>query len=256
LRCGRKGLIILGANVARMIVRAQQTLFGQDLGAISPELVFLIALLLVLVGLALAFAGRRVWKHMMSFVGAVIGGMFGFLFGAAVGGWIVGFVVGMLGSFIGSALFIFLARLGLSIVAAGLTIVVAEAVLGSGLISLVLGAVAFALTFVYVETAIGIVTAIVGGLLVGSGLFLMGVEDMLVVLLAVLALAVFGGAFQMTALKEEREKRIARHSIAAAAMSPPAAPPVPGRMCVKCGGDLSYIPEYNRYYCHRCQRYE
>jgi hypothetical protein len=243
-----------------MIVRAQQTLFGQDLGAISPELVFLIALVLVLVGLSLAFAGRRVWKHMMSFIGAVIGGMFGFLFGAAVGGWIVGFIVGMLGSFIGSALFIFLARLGLSVVAGALTMVVVGAVTGSGMASLVLGGIAFVVTFVYVETAIGLVTAVVGALLVGAGLFLMGVEDMLLVVLAILGLAVFGGAFQMTALKEEKERRAAHHAVhhpvAAAAVAPPAAPPMPGRTCAKCGGKLDYIPEYNRYYCYRCQRYE
>ncbi len=232
----------------------------EELGGISPDLVFLIALVLVLVGLALAFAGRRVWKHMMSFVGAVIGGMFGFLFGAAVGGWIVGFIVGMLGSFIGSALFIFLARLGLSVVAGALTIVVAGAVSGSELVSLALGAIASVVTFVYVETAIGIVTAIVGGLLVGAGMFLMGVEDMLLVVLAILGLAVFGGAFQMTALKEEKEHKMAHHAvhqpIAASAVAPPEAPPMPGRTCVKCGGRLSYIPEYNRYYCYHCQRYE
>jgi len=239
-----------------MIARAQQTLFGQDLADISPDLVFLIAIVLLLVGLALAFAGRRVWKHMMSFVGAIIGGMFGFLFGAAVGGWIVGFIVGMLGSFIGSALFIFLARLGLSIVSAALTMVVVGAVSGSALLSLALGVVAFVVTFVYVETAIGIVTAIVGALLVGAGMFLMGVEDMLLVVVAILALAVFGGAFQMTALKEEKERKTVRHPVAAAAISPPAAPPMPGRVCAKCGGKLSYIPEYNRYYCYHCQRYE
>jgi hypothetical protein len=243
-----------------MIVRAQQTLFGQDLGAISPELVFLIALVLVLVGLSLAFAGRRVWKHMMSFVGAVIGGMFGFLFGAAVGGWIVGFIAGMVGSMIGSAVFIFLARLGLSVVAGALTMVVVGAVTGSALASLVVGGIAFVVTFVYVETAIGVVTAVVGALLVGVGLFLMGVEDMLLVVLAILGLAVFGGAFQMTALKDEKERRAAHHAVrnpvVAAAVAPPTAPPRPGRTCAKCGGKLTYIPEYDRYYCHRCQRYD
>lgn len=244
-----------------MIARAQQTLFGQDLGAISPDLVFLIGLMLALVGLALSFAGRRVWKHLMSFIGAVVGGLFGFLFGAAIGGWLVGFIVGMLGSFIGSALFIFLARLGLSLVAAGLTMVVVGAVSGNALVSLVLGAIAFVVTFVYVETAIGVVTAIVGALLAGAGLFLMGIENMLLIVVVILALAVFGGAFQMTALKEEKDRKVARQvarssPVAAAAMSPPAAPPMPGRTCSKCGGKLTFIPEYDRYYCYHCQRYE
>jgi MFS family permease len=242
-----------------MIARAQQTLFGQDLSSVSPELVFLIALVIVLVGLALAFAGRKVWRHMMSFIGAIIGGLFGFVFGAAIGGWLVGFVAGLLGSFIGSALFIFLARVGISVVAAALTVVVVGAFTDSSLVALFVGAIAFVVTFVYVETAIGLVTAVVGALLVGAGLFLMDLVDMLLVVIAVLGIAVLGAAFQMTALKEEKERRLAHHAThhpVAAAVAAPAAPPMPGRTCSICGGQLSYIPEYNRYYCYHCQRYE
>jgi hypothetical protein len=243
-----------------MIARAQQTLFGQDLGHISPELVFLIALVIVFVGFALAFAGRRVWKHMMSFIGAIIGGLFGFVFGAAIGGWLVGFVTGLLGSFIGSALFIFLARVGISVVAGALALVVVGGLTGSGLLALVVGAIAFVVIFVYVETAIGLVTAVVGALLVGAGLFLMDLVDMLLIVVAVLGIAVFGAAFQMIALKEEKERRLAHHAthhpVAAAAVAAPVPPPMPGRTCSRCGGQLSYIPEYNRYYCYHCQRYE
>jgi HAMP domain-containing protein len=79
---------------------------------------------------------------------------------------------------------------------------------------------------------------------------------MTLTVLAILALAVFGGAFQMRVLKEERERPMVRHPVAVAAVNPPVAPPMPGRTCMKCGGKLSYIPEYNRYYCYRCQRYE
>jgi hypothetical protein len=243
-----------------MIARAQQTLFGQDLGHISPELVFLIALVIVFVGFALAFAGRRVWKHMMSFIGAIIGGLFGFVFGAAIGGWLVGFVTGLLGSFIGSALFIFLARVGISVVAGALALVVVGGLTGSGLLALVVGAIAFVVIFVYVETAIGLVTAVVGALLVGAGLFLMDLVDMLLIVVAVLGIAVFGAAFQMIALKEEKERWLAHHAthhpVAAAAVAAPVPPPMPGRTCSRCGGQLSYIPEYNRYYCYHCQRYE
>jgi hypothetical protein len=243
-----------------MIARAQQTLFGQDLSSISPDLVFLIAIILVLVGLALAFAGRRVWKHMMSFIGAIIGGLFGFLFGAAIGGYLIGFVGGMVGGFIGSALFVFLARVGLSVVAGALTMVVADAVTGIGLAALVLGGIAFVVTFIFVETAIGLVTAIVGGLLFGAGLFLLDMTDMLLIVIGVLGVAVFGAAFQMTALKEEKERKIAHHAmhhpVAAAAVAAPTPPPMPGRTCSKCGGQLTYIPEYDRYYCYHCQRYE
>lgn len=63
-----------------MIARAQQTLFGVDLSS-NKELLLIVSLVLLLGGLALAFAGRRVWRHAMSFIGAVIGGLLGFTFG-------------------------------------------------------------------------------------------------------------------------------------------------------------------------------
>jgi uncharacterized membrane protein YraQ (UPF0718 family) len=129
------------------------------------------------------------------------------------------------------------------------------------LIAAVVALVAFGVTVAYIEAAMGVVTAVVGGLLVGFGLLLLE-QDMMVVVLSLLAVMVLGGAFQMVALKEEAEvkKRLQRvgsgSSVAASAVAPPAPPPMPGRTCPRCGGPLEYIPEYNRYYCYHCQRYE
>lgn len=237
-----------------MEARTLQIILGQDLSS-NPELLFLIALVLMLLGLALALVGRKVWKHLMSFVGAIIGGLLGFVFGAAIGGWLVGFIAGMIGSMIGGAVFVFLARLGIAAVAGVLAFIVVAGGTTSEIAGLLVGLIVFVATFIYAETAVGIVTAIVGGLLFGSGMFLLDI-DMTLTMLAVLALAVFGGAFQMSVLKEERDRPRIRHPVAVAAMTPPAAPPMPGRTCQKCGGQLSYIPEYDRYYCYHCQRYE
>jgi len=243
-----------------MIVRAQQTLLGYDLGT-NEELLLIVALVFLFIGLILAFAGRKVWKHVMSLIGAVIGGLLGFTIGTAVGGVLIGFITGILGSMVGSAVFIFLARLGIGVVAGLLTFIVVAEVTGSSVLALVAAVIAFAFTFAYIEVAIGIVTAVVGGLLVGIGLLWLDME-MLVAVLVLMAVMVFGAAFQMTALKEEvdRKRRVSAigysGSVAAAAVAPPEPPPVPVRTCVRCGGQLSYIPEYNQYYCHKCQRYE
>jgi len=252
-----KTLILHAPITWFMIARAQQELLGYDLSS-NRELLMLVSLLLLLVGLALAFAGRKAWKHVMSFIGALIGGLMGYVFGAAIGGILIGFIVGMLGSFIGSALFIFLARVGIALVAGMLSFIVLAAVTGSGLLALIVGGIAFALTFVYIEVAIGIVTAVVGGLLVGFALVLFDV-DLTTTVLVMLGLMVFGAAFQMTVWKEEQDRRrhhAKHHPVAAAAVSPPTPPPIPGRTCSRCGRQLSYIPEYNRFYCRHCQRYE
>jgi hypothetical protein len=41
----------------------------------DPTLLILISLGLLIVGLVVAFAGRIVWRHVMSFIGAIIGGL-------------------------------------------------------------------------------------------------------------------------------------------------------------------------------------
>ena len=218
----------------------------------SPELLALIGVAVLCLGFVLAFAGRVAWRHVMSFVGGAIGGIFGFVFGTAVGGLLVGLVVSMLGAVIGSALFVFLSKLGLGVVAGFLAFIVASSVVGDTLASLVLAGAVFVATLVFVEQAIGVVTAVVGGLLVGIGLIWLDVTDMMVVVLVMLATMVFGAAFQLVAVKEQKEAR----TVMAAAASAPAVPAAPGRTCPRCGGSLTYVPEYNRYYCYRCQQYE
>ena len=246
--------------MSSMIARTQQTLLGYDLGT-NEELLLIAAVVFVIIGVFLALVGRRIWKHVMSLIGAVIGGLLGFTIGTAVGGPLIGIITGILGSMVGSAVFIFLARVGIGVVAGLLSFIVVAAVTGSALLALVAAVIAFALTFAYIEVAIGIVTAVVGGLLVGIGLLWLDMS-MLVAVLALMAVMIFGAVFQMTVLKEEvdRKRRVSAMGysgpVAVAAMAPPEPPPVPVRTCRRCGGQLSYIPEYNQYYCNKCQRYE
>jgi MFS family permease len=183
----------------------------------------------------------------MSFIGAIIGGLLGFTFGTAIGGWLVGFIVGMLGAMVGSAMFVFLSELALALVAGLLAYILGDAVTGSQIVGLVAAAVAFGLTVVFIKEAIGVVTAIVGGLLVGIALVWSEFVDMTMAVIAMFAVMVFGAAVQLMGVREE-ERRKREQAVVA--------PPMPGRTCPKCGGPLTYIPEYNRFYCHKCQRYE
>jgi len=250
----------LWAILPEMIARAQQTLLGLDLSA-NKDLLLIVSILLIVVGLFLAFFGRRIWKRVMSLIGAIIGGLIGFALGTAVGGVLIGFIVGTLASIVGSALFVFLARVGIGVVSGVLGFFVVNLLFANEMVALIVGVVAFAITFAFIEAAIGIVTAVVGGLLVGFGLVLIE-QDMMVVVLSLLGVMVLGAAFQMIALKDESEhrRRMARvgtrSAVAAAAVAPPEPPPMPGRTCPKCGGPLRYIPEYDRNFCYRCQQYE
>ncbi len=237
-----------------------QEFFGYDLG-VNSEVLAVIALLLVIVGLFLAFAGRKAWRHVMSFIGAIVGGLIGFAIGTAIGGWLVGFMVSILAAIIGSALFIFIANVAIGFTAGALTFIVVGALTGSTLVGLVAGFVAFVVTIVFIEAAIGVVTAVVGGLLVGIGAMWLGL-DMLIVVVVMLGSMILGGAFQMLALKEEtdlraRARRVGSDSpLAMRAAAAPAPPPMTVRSCARCGAAMTYISEYNRYYCQKCARYD
>jgi hypothetical protein len=214
----------------------------------------LIFAVLLIVGLVIAFAGRIVWRHLMSFIGAIIGGLFGFVLGTAVGGVLVGLFVSMLCAIVGSFVFIFLAEIGLGVVTGIFTYFVAEAILGNEIVALVIAGLALVITIVFIEQALGVVTAGLAGL----ALIWLDWLDMTVVVIIMLGTIVFGAAFQLTAIKDDARRVAVVPAAAAAAQGTqaPYTPPLPGRTCPSCGGPLEYIAEYNRYYCYRCQRYE
>ena len=237
-----------------MIARTAQEFFGFDFTQDSG-IQTIAALLLVFIGLFLAFAGRRIWKSVMSFIGGIIGFVVGLALGTAIGGVLIGLVVGVLGGIVGSAVFVFLARLGISVVAALLAFLVTIAVAGESWLvaGLVIGFVVFVLTFVFVEAAIGVVTAVAGGLLFGFGMIILEVDPALS-MVAMLAVIVFGAVVQLYAWREETVKQ--PRKLAAEAPVPPPPPDMPVRACPRCGSQMSYVPEYNRYFCDRCQQYD
>src|SRR2546422_980806 len=52
----------------------------------GPEVTYILAAILIITGLALAFYGHGLWTTVMSMIGALLGSAVGFLFGAALGG--------------------------------------------------------------------------------------------------------------------------------------------------------------------------
>ncbi len=250
-----------------MIARVAQTFFGFDFTQ-NRDVLVIVAILLVFVGLFLAFAGRRIWKSVMSFIGGIIGFLVGFALGTALSGVLVGFLVGALGGIVGSAVFVFLARLGISIVAGVLAFLLVSSLFAASMSAnslfiagLVAGFIVFVLVFIFVEAAIGVVTAVAGGLLFGFGLILLD-ADMTLSVIGMLAVIVFGAAFQLYAWHEEEERKhpklppVYYGTQATAAGEPPAPPPMPVRACPRCGSQMRYVPEYNRYYCDHDQQYE
>src|SRR2546422_10747312 len=80
----------------------------------GPEVTYILAAILIVTGLALAFYGHGLWATVMSMIGALLGSAVGFLFGAALGGIVVGLILALVGAVIGSILFTKLVKVALA----------------------------------------------------------------------------------------------------------------------------------------------
>ena len=195
----------------------------------SPEIRYLLAGILILTGLALAFWGHGLWATLMSLIGALLGAVVGYLFGAALGGDVAALILAIVGAVIGSILFTKLVKVALAFLVGLLAGAAVYGVLGgraqftagqldAPLIAAILVLiVVFGISYYYIDDIIGIITAAIGGLLLALGLYLLQVAT---ITAALAGLGVFAlGAFMQTAAL--RRKRRARAATAAAASPPP-----------------------------------
>ncbi|TLZ50820.1 MAG: hypothetical protein E6K18_06445 [Methanobacteriota archaeon] len=154
--------------------------------AINPTTLLILGILLIVVGLVLAFFGRKVWTPFMSFVGAIIGGTVGYIIGGfyAPSGYVVALVLGLIGSILGSILFNYLVKIALALITAAIPATLTYYAMGGNAVSdqtardtpvivaILVLVLVFAIAYYFVEELIGVVTALVGGALLGVGIFL------------------------------------------------------------------------------------
>lgn len=147
----------------------------------------IIGVLLILAGLGLAFAGRKLWTPFMSLVGAILGGAVGYIVGVYyVGAGLGPLLLGLIGSVLGSILFNYLVKIALALIAAGIPAILTYYALGGNtaadqtaqdtpvIVAILILLIVFAFAYYLVEELIGVVTALVGGFLLGAGVFLVG----------------------------------------------------------------------------------
>src|SRR5207245_10782688 len=151
----------------------------------SPEIRYLLAGVLILTGLALAFWGHGLWSTVMSMIGALLGSAVGFLFGAALGGLVPGLILALVGAVIGSILFTKLVKVALAFLVGLLAAAVVYGLLGGSarftggrLDSALIGAlivliVVFGISYYFIDEIVGIITAGMGGLMFALGVYLL-----------------------------------------------------------------------------------
>ena len=198
----------------------------------GPEVTYILAAILIITGLALAFYGHGLWTTVMSMIGALLGSAVGFLFGAALGGIVAGLILALVGAVVGSILFTKLVKVALAFLVGLLAAAVVYGLLGGSarftegrLDSALIGAllvliVVFGISYYFIDDIIGIITAAIGGLLLALGLYLLNAGT-LTAGLAGLGVFLLGALVQTATIKKKQRARTR------AAATPPPPPPLP-----------------------------
>lgn len=201
---------------------------------------------LIVFGLAIAFAGNRIWKGLMGIVGVFLGFVLGYTVGIVFSGELAAFILGGLAAVLLGAVFY-------KIVSTGVALVIAVAVfillyqLGAGVpLSVLVAAAVFVIVFLSYERLVALCSAIIGASMVVWGLDLLDVDAVLIVL-AFLIVATAGFALQFYDIERRKKTPIASRS---AVMKIDVV-----KRCPTCGQVLTYIPDYDAWFCYSCGRY-
>ncbi|MCJ2531046.1 MAG: hypothetical protein LN413_01835 [Candidatus Thermoplasmatota archaeon] len=149
---------------------------------VDPLVAVVVGVVLLVAGLVLAAFGAGLVRVFMAVLGAIIGGTFGFLGGSLLGVPIFPVIFGIVGVIVGVVLFGFVVRAAISLAAGIVVGSVTYLLLGGStepgamipaetlvfaFIGFLVGAV---LIYVFFNRLLGVITALVGGLLVGISL--------------------------------------------------------------------------------------
>ncbi len=166
----------------------------------------ILALILLVVGIALALFGRAIWDAVMSAIGGMIGWMLGFGIGIWYFGsdsWtgiIIAIVMGFIGSFILATIFGFLVEAALSLVAGILIGVFVFYLTDSIIYAAIAMAVIAIVSFIFIERLIAIITAFIGAVLAAAAVWYLYGFDLAV--LAFILLFIIGSILQQFVLDD------------------------------------------------------
>ncbi|MDD1767833.1 MAG: hypothetical protein LUQ27_04625 [Methanomassiliicoccales archaeon] len=201
---------------------------------------------MIVFGLALAIAGHRIWKGLMGIIGAFLGFVLGYTLGLVFSGELAGFLLGIIGAVFLGAVFYRLVSTGIALVIAAAAFILLYQ-LGAGvLISILVAGGVFAIVFLGFERLIALFTALTGASMIAWGLDFLDVPAGFIVL-AFLAVAAVGAVFQYLDIERKKKTPVVSH---ASIMKIDVV-----KRCPTCGQVLTYVPDYDAWFCYSCGRY-
>ncbi|UCD91649.1 MAG: hypothetical protein JSV43_05205 [Methanobacteriota archaeon] len=173
----------------------------------AAVLLIILGIVLSLLGLVLGFWGWKIWPSMMALLGALIGGALGYIIGYNFfNEWYIVMILAIIFSVIVSMIFGYLVEIGLAFILGLMAFVPLYLMIG-GTTGIVVGAIAlaiiFAIAYYYIEEVISIATALIGGVMIAGGLWLLGASPGIYIGVGVLVF-VLGAIFQLLTLRKHR----------------------------------------------------
>jgi len=167
---------------------------------------FAIAIIMIIVGGALALFGRAIWDALLSTIGGMIGWMIGFGIGIHFFGYdtwwaiLLAIVLGFIGGFIMAALFGMLVEAALALCAGLLIGIFVFYMTGNIIYAMIVMAVVAIVAFIFIERIIAVITAFIGSVIAAAGVWFIKGWDMAVV--CFILLFVIGSAIQQFVLDD------------------------------------------------------
>ena len=176
------------------------------------EMETILLIIMLIIGLVLAFFGIKVWETLMGIIGGFIGWFIGFglgmyYFESDPNVYIYAIIIGLICGFIGSMLFHYLVEAAMALVVAAL---------GGGVVyymggetpeqmyliaAIIVFVVVFALAFYFMDELIGVFTAMIGAILAGAALYLLMDGDPMSIILGIV-IFISGAALQTFVLTD------------------------------------------------------
>jgi len=157
----------------------------------------IIALIIVLLGLAMVFIGKHIVKFIIFLIGGLIGASLAFILTLPHLGFSLAIIAAIAGFLILGFIAYLLMPVGASIVAGALTYFLAKPILGGIILPLILAAIVFIAVLILFDKILGVGTAFLGSILVVSGLSRFIALNIYLDLLIVIGLTAIGSVIQL-----------------------------------------------------------
>lgn len=170
-----------------------------------------IFIILIIIGLLMAFFGRAIWDIIMSLIGGIIGSMIGFVIGYIFFGFIGAIILMFICGFIGSILFKYLIRIALALLCGLIAVALVWLLMGKPsydsfvIIGVIILFLVFIPSYIFIQHLVSILTALIGGVFLGIGIYGVTLSPWLALGIGVL-IWIVGSVVQMLAL--ERYDRV------------------------------------------------